>query len=310
MTQLLSAQPVVPFDEHLPSSGCVLGLDVGYSTTHSTTGICLFSWSETEIVWKLRNTGSTAAAREADLRDLIPKNTMILGVGIDGPLVPGLRSATGYRCADALFCNGKFQNRGSAAPTRSDSPLHVHATALAKLLKNGRDSFWSLAEACHHDPIDSLRIVEAHPVGFLSTLVDEPAFPDRVGRGKASDLFFAYAAARGVLSRMIADLLPERTCFEHPFRITDHDERAAFSCALTALFVVAGQFVMAGDPQDGSICIAPTKYWGKTAIECPEPWAVSELRTNLRTIVSAPARKSKLKHAAACRIFENGSNWS
>ncbi len=293
---------------NLPTDGCVLGIDVGYSQDRTSTGICLLSWTEKQISWCLRLTGSTSVSREADLRDVISKGKHILGVGIDGPLVRILVIASGYRCAVALFSKGKFQRRGSAAPTTSDSLLHRHATDLAKLVKTiAEDGYWTVSAASHPDPIDSYRIIEAHPVGFLNTLVEDDAFPERVGRGKASDLFFAYAAARGTLSRILGDLLPARRCLLNPFRVTNHDERAALICALTALCVAADQYVMAGDPTDGSIFVSPKKYWGRDG--AGRIWGEVELRENAKSITEAAHKKSKLTRARYCRILENGTNW-
>ncbi len=56
---------------------------------------------------------------------------------------------------------------------------------------------------------------------------------------------------------MIAHCLPGRKLASDPADIKNHDERAAFICALTALSVVTGDFVAVGDPIDGWIILPP-----------------------------------------------------
>lgn len=58
--------------------------------------------------------------------------------------------------------------------------------------------------------------------------------------------------------------------------IRDHDERAAVTCALTALAVAAESAVGVGDPEDGDIFLPPSTIWG-ASLSGGLPWIESAL---------------------------------
>ena len=114
-----------------------LGIDVGYSKSRRTTGLCLITIDQTSLQWRCCNTGTEESERWEDLRSLVPKGTSLAGVGIDGPLARDLKKVNDrYRSADALLSRGHFQRRGKPGPTNSPTgqDLHTHATKLAKLV--------------------------------------------------------------------------------------------------------------------------------------------------------------------------------
>ena len=65
-----------------------LGIDVGYSKSRRTTGLCLITVDQTSLQWRCCNTSTEESERWEDLRSLVPKGTSLAGVGIDGPLGP------------------------------------------------------------------------------------------------------------------------------------------------------------------------------------------------------------------------------
>ena len=98
-----------------------LGIDVGYSKTRRSTGLCLLSIENEVLNWECLNTGTPQNVSLQDLRTLIPKGTYLLGIGIDGPLTVNLRVVSHYRTADALLSRGAFRFRGK--PGQTSLPL-------------------------------------------------------------------------------------------------------------------------------------------------------------------------------------------
>ena len=50
-----------------------LGIDVGYSESRRTTGLCLITIDQTSLQWRCCNTGTEESERWEDLRSLVPK---------------------------------------------------------------------------------------------------------------------------------------------------------------------------------------------------------------------------------------------
>jgi len=295
----------------IPLEGQVLGIDVGWSTKRRTTGLALLQWTKEEVSWVFRRTTANLREREENLKNLVPQNTPLLGVAIDGPLAKNLTPVSGYRTADALFSLGAFQKRGSAAPTSPASKLHVHATRLAKLVVSLEElRYWTVAEASFPERISKKSIVEAHPVPFLSTLIDEERLPS-VTRGRASDEFFCHLAKNGKLVLLLSGLLPGRSLRQDPSSVTNHDDRAALVCAITALCVVAGQYVTGGDSRDGRIVLTHQCWWGGSCTgTTPIRWAERELRKNLDAVrEKGQLPNPKPRYAADVQVTCNGKPW-
>lgn len=198
----------------------------------------------------------------------------MLGVGVDGPLARDLMHVQHYRAAEAILSRGKLQKRGKPGQTSSPTgqQLHLHATDLARLAIQEA----VVAEAAHADAIHPLRIVEAFPNAFLLALLEESRIP-RLNRD-ASDRFWPIAAEpfEG-LDRVFQLLLPGRQVQPAPGLLTDHEERAALVCALTALSVVADTFVAVGDPVYGDIVLPGISVWGDSG---SRSWLLAEVEAN------------------------------
>ena len=103
--------------------------------------------------------------------------------------------------------------------------------------------------------IDPLAIVEAFPTAFLGAMIEEP--PPLRGRER-SDAYFADLAENQSFERFVRRLLAPRIWNRiEPRDIRNHDDRAAFVCALTALSVAVGEFTAVGDERDGWIILPP-----------------------------------------------------
>jgi hypothetical protein len=124
---------------------------------------------------------------------------------------------------------------------------------------------WTL-DARHGVPIDDKALVEAFPSSFLGMMIHQPSLL-AARRGDRSDKFFQHLATTGVLHALIEHCLPGRQLAQELSSIVNHDDRAAFVCALTALCIAVGSFTAVGD-DDGWIILPPRRF-----IQ-PEQWAL------------------------------------
>jgi predicted RNase H-like nuclease len=263
----------------LPPTGAVLGIDVGWSNRRKSTCLCLLRWDRNG--WRHPQfvaLGTDRAARTAALLDLVG-DASILSVAIDGPLIRGLTKTTEYRPAEALLSRGLFQRRGKPGPTNSPSGqgLHREATDWAWLavdhLHVGRsDAEWALHRSA---------VYEAFPNAFLAVLHDNDSFPARAARKrKWTDTLFPIPQVQERLRRLYTLLRPE---FPPPDvdGPTDHDEIAAYVCALTALCVLGRKYVAVGDNRLGFIVLPPVEVWGRRKSGGTKPWAEEVLAANV-----------------------------
>jgi hypothetical protein len=75
-------------------------------------------------------------------------------------------------------------------------------------------------------------------------------------RSGKSDRYFKALTCGGGFAKLLQRLLPERTADYDIIAIKNHDDRAAFVCALTALAVAADDYTAVGD-DDGWIILPP-----------------------------------------------------
>ncbi len=110
---------------------------------------------------------------------------------------------------------------------------------------------------------DEHAIVEAFPTTFLGVMVDRPKALQRPKQ--KSDRYFVHLANHQRLDWFL-ELLPNDWRWAYaPSEITNHDDRAAFACALTALCVAAGEFTAVGDEDDGWIILPPKRMFADWA---------------------------------------------
>ncbi|MBA7599670.1 hypothetical protein ES703_06707 [subsurface metagenome] len=253
--------------------GAVLGIDVGWSLKKPTTGLCLIEWSNQEIDVRC----CQARADEDDrLRKLgqLTEGKKLLGVGIDGPLIPKLELTTQYRAAEALLSRGKFQQRGKPGPTNGKigQVLHKQTTELAKLAIKTQD----IAFAMYPYRIHQKAVVEAFPNAFLAVLHLDKEFPPQSQvKRRWTDMLFPRVKCEIV--QLLGTLLPQHNFdLDH---IQGHEVIASFLCALTALCVVVGQCVAVGDRRLGYIVLPPLEFWGDSTVGSSK-WARDTLRDN------------------------------
>jgi hypothetical protein len=142
-------------------------------------------------------------------------------------------------------------------PGQSSAPVGMLLNRHANECVHHLVAHSNVQPATHKTPIDDKAIVEAFPSSFLGMMIDEPA---RLAarRGDRSDTFFQHLAQTGGLQMLLEQLLPGRQTTDDLSRIVNHDDRAAFVCALSALCVAGGDFTAVGD-DDGWIILPPRR---------------------------------------------------
>ena len=269
-----------------------LGIDVGWSKKSDTTGLCLVTLDQDGFRWECRNTGTPQARRQKDLKQLIGRDTVLNGVGIDGQLARKLESVNHFRAAEALLTGetgNKFRDRIYTIPTTTmdGQCLHHHATKLANLVRELRDeNYLGLAQGNHLDRIHKYRIVEAYPTAFLAFLLADKDFQTIEGRGARP--FWGRAVDQGYLSDLIRLLLPglQLDDLDENLRqignrtVSEGHQRDAFVCALAAMCVSKSMYVAVGDPKYGDIILPPREVWGCDSTGRSH-WAEIELQQSM-----------------------------
>ena len=240
-------------EDKLPTAErSVLGIDVGWSETRPSSAVCRLSWDERRIHWETARFRATPSERQETI-ERVAGDRQLLAIAIDGPLRRGFDSIGRYRSAERLLGRGALAER-IGKPGQSSSPngrkLNAEANRTAESVKRR----CSVAGAQHAPKIDEFAIVEAFPTTFLGAMIEDPP---PAHRRKRSDVYFAHLAERRTFDRLAQRLLDGRTWSHDPGELRNHDDRAAFVCALTALSVSAGEFTAVGDERDGWIILPP-----------------------------------------------------
>lgn len=275
--------------DRLSESGTVLGIDVGFSKRSKSTCLCLLQWRAGALSVRFAKTGSVREERVRVLRQLVGVQPLA-AIAIDGPLAKDLRIVRHYRSAEALLTRGLFQKRGKPGQTSSPTgqQLHLHATELADIALEHAD----VADASHADPISPKRVVEAFPNAFLAVLTPEELIPS-IQRDASDRYWEVLVGGSRVLAEVLDRLIGAIRSSVDLRTITDHDERAAFVCALTAVCIAGSTYVAVGDPMDGDIILPPLDAWGRSP--GGRGWAEFALRENLATLAKGlPANPSQV----------------
>lgn len=262
--------------------GQVLGIDIGYSETKRTTGICIIKWSESEINITLKNIPTEANAQKLSLKKLL-NDGRFRCAALDAPIRRGFDIIGIYRVAELMLTRGfqPFIGKPGQASSGNGIKLNSSANEVAKFLIE----LDCVEPANHKARIHDKAIVEAFPTSFLGTMLDYGQFP---WAGAKSDIYFEYLLGpehpqpkpptNNRLKLLIEKLLPGRELKGNPFSmVRDHEERAAIVCSLTALCVVVKQYVAVGDPLNGYIILPPLAIEGSSGLQ---PWAWDLLQKN------------------------------
>ena len=245
----------------IPQDGCVVGVDVGYSRSRRTSAVCLLSWDQGAVDWKIRRFKHLEDDRQAAMASLV-EGRDVLVAAFDGPLRQGFDNIGRYRLAEAILtANGIPKLIGKPGQSNSGNGIRLNgaANACARSLLGCA----VIGRATHPEAIHELSIVEAFPTSFLGLMVETPESVS-VRPPARSDAYFMHLASFGGLDRLLHSLLPGRTARQTWASVTNHDDRAALVCALTALGVAANMYSAVGDA-DGWIILPDPSFMASWA---------------------------------------------
>ena len=236
----------------LQASGSVLGIDVGCSPTRRSSAVCRLDWTGTTYSWTIDRFRASDPERSDAIRRMAEGHS-IACAAFDGPLRSDLNEIGVYRVAELMLTRQLRPFIGK--PGQSSSPvgklLNHHANECAKAVL----ALDVVADAHHPQRLVAQAIVEAFPSSFLGLLIEDPASLN-ARRGDRSDTFYSHLASCGGLDRLAGHLLPGRAAAEPFAKVSNHDDRAALICALTALALAANDYTAVGDA-NGWIVLPP-----------------------------------------------------
>ncbi len=245
----------------------MLGIDVGYSQRRRSSAACVLCWNADEVEWSMARFRAIEPERTESIRRLTT-GTSLLAAAFDGPIGAGLETIGSYRMAERMLTRRLGKKIGK--PGQSNSPfgrlLNQAASDYAHIVVKECE----VAPATHAAAIHEKALVEAFPSAFMGMMIAEPETLD-VARNNRSDRYFERLRDDGSFVNLSETLLPGRKVRPSLSGITDHDERAAFVCALTALGVATGQTVSVGDEQGWIFLPPPSLVQG---------WAMADLHSN------------------------------
>ena len=239
----------------------LIGIDVGFSATRRTTGVAALGHGGLPLTHLHRN------QLEQRLRE---PNVTFMAAAVDGPVLAA--DDDQLRACEHLFCFGLFGRR--CRPGLSHRGAGIQFRTAGSEVAGQVFAHTSNANLC----VAFLRVlpcnvVEAFPNAFLAVCLPEEvhAKTPRLRRGQRSDWLYERWVEQGTLKEVLAaiDLAwPEGAaqCF---CGVTNHDERAAVICLLTAAVVASGSYVAVGEQVGGYFFLPPWKLW--------EAWAKIEL---------------------------------
>jgi hypothetical protein len=251
----------------LAEAGSVLGIDVGFSVRRKSSAVCRLDWTQNSCSWTIIRFRAVEPERHDTIARAIADHDLE-AVALDGPLRGALDVIGFYRTAERVLTTG-FQ-RLIGKPGQSSSPVGKLLNDATNICARHALTSNQVREARHSGAVHPLALAEAFPSAYLGVMLAEPSNLS-VRRGNRSDLYFVHAANNGLLARLFDHFLPSRQLAEDPVTITNHDDRAAFVCALTALGVAANDFIAVGD-DNGRIVLPPANFI--------QPWAKQLLRAN------------------------------
>ena len=262
----------------IPAHGSVLGIDVGCSPSKRSSAVCRLDWTTQEVLWSI----ARFRADEPERTDTITRvagSARLSAAAFDGPLRGVLDVIGRYRTAERLLTRRlrPFIGKPGQASAPIGKLLNEHANHCATVVLR----CCNLDNASHIERIHEKALVEAFPSSFLGVMIEDPIALG-AQRHNRSDIFFEHLASIGTQQGLVEHCLPGRSLVVHPNTVTNHDDRAALVCALSALCVAAGDYAAVGD-DDGWIILPPP--------ELVQPWALDLLRAN----------SGEASHALVCR---------
>jgi hypothetical protein len=255
----------------------VLGYDVGWSLVRASSAACLLEWDERRLRLGVRRFTARAQDVRAGLAALVGGRAL-RAAAFDGPLDSALGEIGSYRASERILTLGLARHIGK--PGQCNAPngrlLNNAASAAAQSVL----ALGCLEAAAHAAAIHAHGIAEAFPTSFLGMLLDA-ADTGRAGSRARSDLYYVRATAGprgGRLGALVRALLPGRRVSPPLACFSNHDDRAAVACAITALCVAQRRYIAVGDARHGFVILPPPA--GRAGAPGLQPWALAMLRAN------------------------------
>ena len=90
--------------------------------------------------------------------------------------------------------------------------------------------------------------------------------------------------------------------------ILNHDHRAAFICAVSAMCVAKNKYVSVGSPHGGDIILPPREVWRAGAPE-QGGWVETTLRANVDEVARDFGQNNPCQNFNLARVIRNGRYW-
>jgi hypothetical protein len=236
----------------LQPSGHVLGIDVGFSTKSKTSAACKLSWQNERFDWNIERFRYDPHERSDTIARVVGGKPLS-AVALDGPIRGDLQEIGIYRVAEKMLTVGLQPHIGK--PGQSSAPVGRRLNIATNEATRCVLALDLLDNASHVKRIHLKAVVEAFPSSFMGLLIPNAAELNGK-REKKSDRYFEWIASTGGFDKLLKHLAPQASFTRDPNSITNHDDRAAFVCALTALCVVAHKYSAVGD-ENGWIILPP-----------------------------------------------------
>ena len=241
----------------------IIGLDVGFSKTRPSSGVARLG-PEGEL--RVGHAMQTWESRSA-----IAGTRPVAVAAIDAPYVRGDVSLK--RGCERVLSLGQFHKRCK--------PAYSHVPGTGQELRNAG---WETAQqlkplapkaplAADFPRVEAANIVEAFPNSYLGVCLSEEVYAARptTKRGQKFDWLYDEWVKARLFDTALKKLGLEnrKDLRDQCMQNTQHDERAALICLLTAAGVATGRYTAVGDPTGGYIFLPPWPLW--------HPWAQAEL---------------------------------
>lgn len=228
---------------------------MGFSERRRSSAVCRIRWDARNITWTIQRFRAVPDEQIAAIQSIAGRE-LLLAAAFDGPLRQNLDLINRYRVAERMLTR-RFQLR-IGKPGQSNAPVGIKLNAAANTCAGIVRDQCEIALTQHPTKIDEKALVEAFPTAFLGMMLLDPSVISSK-RGDRSDKYYEALVSDATLINLIEYLLPNRMPTQDLKSVTNHDDRAALVCALTALCVASGTFTAVGDC-DGWIILPPRRF--------------------------------------------------
>ena len=255
----------------------VAGLDVGLALNRKTSGVAMIVGRSIDL--SRRHGGAHAYGP-------ILAHAPFQMIAIDGPILPVGGDALSVRAVERLFASSLFQRRckpGFSHVLGTGLQLRMAAGSAADCLAAAAPLVGASVPTCRPGSI-----VEAFPNAFLGVCLDHPCYGamPALKRGRKFDWLYE----QWIRCDLVARLPVPGHLEELPTRFactSNHEERAALICALTALLTARGTFTAIGDETGGWFFLPPWEVW--------QPWACDAVEAGCERLKLRIVRGSRAK---------------